>query len=163
MSLFALSGSGEAFNFGQFLEETSPYAWGMVGIGLCIGLSVLGAGWYCSIYVPTLWRGRLLWIPQGDICDWFFYSGCRCAGATNIHEKSHQVCAQAPSFHRCRIKLAYYTVSFSAKLSPYTVLYASMPVCVTPFSRSYWAGVDHGYRVRTKGGIRPHRASLHPQ
>jgi V-type H+-transporting ATPase proteolipid subunit len=27
------------------LEESSPYAWGAVGIGLCIGLSVLGAGW----------------------------------------------------------------------------------------------------------------------
>jgi len=27
------------------LEESSPYAWGATGIGLCIGLSVLGAGW----------------------------------------------------------------------------------------------------------------------
>jgi len=27
------------------LEETSPYAWASVGIGLCIGLSGLGAGW----------------------------------------------------------------------------------------------------------------------
>lgn len=38
-------GSGEAFNVGRFLEESSPYAWGATGIGLCLGFSVLGAGW----------------------------------------------------------------------------------------------------------------------
>ncbi|THV03311.1 hypothetical protein K435DRAFT_827142 [Dendrothele bispora CBS 962.96] len=39
------TGSGEAFNVGRFLEESSPYAWAATGIGLCMGLSVLGAGW----------------------------------------------------------------------------------------------------------------------
>ncbi|KAL9939644.1 hypothetical protein V8E36_001461 [Tilletia maclaganii] len=46
IGLYALlTGSGEAFNVGKFLEQTSPYAFAMTGIAFCIGLSVIGAGW----------------------------------------------------------------------------------------------------------------------
>ncbi|KAI1878310.1 uncharacterized protein JN550_000492 [Neoarthrinium moseri] len=40
-----VTGNGEAFNFGDFLESIPPTTWASIGLGLCIGLSVAGAAW----------------------------------------------------------------------------------------------------------------------
>ncbi|KAF8265440.1 hypothetical protein EI94DRAFT_1735726, partial [Lactarius quietus] len=51
------SRSGEGFNVVRLLEGISPYLWASTGIGLCTGLSVLGAGWCISVTGSSILGG----------------------------------------------------------------------------------------------------------
>ncbi|CCJ28570.1 unnamed protein product [Pneumocystis jirovecii] len=35
----------------DFFSKISPYAWGLLGISICIGLSVAGAAWHVGIFI----------------------------------------------------------------------------------------------------------------
>ena len=92
------AGSGEAFNIGRFLEETSPYLWASTGIGLCIGFSVLGAGW-CVYHTHNRHHSSHCLSPsQGHLRHWLIHPRRWCQGSPHTDQESHQVCIDTCSF-----------------------------------------------------------------
>jgi len=43
------TGKGEEFSFGNFLLQTNPYLWALLGAAFAVGISVVGAAW--GIYI----------------------------------------------------------------------------------------------------------------
>jgi hypothetical protein len=119
------AGSGEAFNVGQYLEETSPYLWASTGIGLCIGFSVLGAGWCVTTHNRhrCAWRDLLCSLisssvsSQGHIRHWLIHPRRWCQGPPHTDQESHQVCIDTCSFLETRL----------AKVSPaYSIIFCEV-------------------------------------
>ncbi|RXW25029.1 hypothetical protein EST38_g842 [Candolleomyces aberdarensis] len=91
------TGSGEAFNVGRFLEESSPYAWGATGMGLCIGLSVAGAGCiiFCEVVaiygviIGIVYSSRLQGIAEAELYTPSNYY----TGQTHLSALTVQMCS----------------------------------------------------------------------
>ena len=109
-SLFAgyilFTGSGTQFNPGAFLEQTSPYVWALTGMGLNIGLSVAGAGWYS----PVSPLSRTPWFPlthlllspvQGHLDHGSIHPRRKCPDTPNPNKKLDQVRRLPAFFEGC--------------------------------------------------------------
>ncbi|EPY51979.1 V-type ATPase V0 subunit C [Schizosaccharomyces cryophilus OY26] len=52
-------GNGEAFDFGSFLLQTSPYTWGLLGIASCVAFGIIGAAWGIFICGSSILGGAV--------------------------------------------------------------------------------------------------------
>ncbi|OAL29990.1 hypothetical protein AYO22_01896 [Fonsecaea multimorphosa] len=131
------NGEGEQFNVGQFLETVSPYVWADLGIGLCIGLSVVGAAWGLEV---------ILLIADSPLpCRGIFITGTSILGggvkAPRIRTKN------LISIIFCEVVAIYgviMSIVFSSKISivPEESLYTG-PNYYTGYAL-FWAGVTVG-------------------
>ncbi|CAB16373.1 putative V-type proton ATPase 20 kDa proteolipid subunit [Schizosaccharomyces pombe] len=51
--------SGESFDFGSFLLDTSPYTWGLLGIASCVAFGIIGAAWGIFICGTSILGGAV--------------------------------------------------------------------------------------------------------
>lgn len=159
-TLCVCAGSGEAFNVGQFLEESSPYLWASTGIGLCIGFSVLGAGW-CEHHIPSL-------LCAARFCSLVLTSVSLGASSSLARQSSAAVSglpAYEPRISSGLHRYVPFLETRPAKLPAYSIIFCEvvaiygvvrLPPSIPQLSRACFSHRLSDYRNRILGKACPH-------